>query len=301
MSRLKALWKEPLLHFLLIGAMLFTAFELRQKEGGTVPNQILVDAGQVEQLVARFKRTRLRPPTDIELAALIEGHVRNEVYYRQALAMGLDQDDAVLRQRMRQKLEFLLEDLSAIAAPDDEQLIQFMQHHPERFRKEPRLSFTQIYLNPDKHQDLAADALQMLARLNNGAPAETEGDRSLTAPEFQLVTGHEIKRIFGDSFAQQLILLEPDGWKGPFFSAYGGHLVKVSARQNGRLPELAEIRAQVERDFLAERRRELKDITYRKLREGYEIIVEEVANDKSTGTPAAVTETVDTGSLQPAE
>ena len=87
MNRLKALWKEPLLHFLLIGAVLFMVFELKQEEDTAVPNRILVDTGQVEQLVARFKRTRLRPPTDIERAALIEGHIREEVYYRQALAL----------------------------------------------------------------------------------------------------------------------------------------------------------------------------------------------------------------------
>ena len=294
MSRLKALWKEPLVHFLLIGAVLFTVFELRQEEDSAVPNRILVDTDQVEQLVARFKRTRMRRPTDIELAALIEGHIREEVYYRQALAMGLDQDDAVLRQRMRQKLEFLLEDLSAQTVPDDEQLIQFMQRHPEKFREEPRLSFTQVFLNPDKHQDLAADAMQLLTRLNNGTPPETEGDRTLLRQEYLLATQHEITRVFGDSFAQQIVVLEPDGWTGPLYSAYGGHLVRVSAKQEERFPVLAEIRKQVERDYMAERRQELKDITYLKLREGYEIIIEE-----SAAATTAATETTTTGSAQP--
>ena len=294
MSRLKALWKEPLVHFLLIGAVLFTVFELRQEEDSAAPNRILVDTDQVEQLVARFKRTRMRRPTDIELAALIEGHIREEVYYRQALAMGLDQDDAVLRQRMRQKLEFLLEDLSAQTVPDDEQLIQFMQRHPEKFREEPRLSFTQVFLNPDKHQDLAADAMQLLTRLNNGTPPETEGDRTLLRQEYLLATQHEITRVFGDSFAQQIVVLEPDGWTGPLYSAYGGHLVRVSAKQEERFPVLAEIRKQVERDYMAERRQELKDITYLKLREGYEIIIEE-----SAAATTAATETTATGSAQP--
>jgi len=296
MNRLKALWKEPLVHFLLIGTVLFTVFELRREEGNTAPNRILVDAGRVEQLVARFERTRLRPPTDIEQAALIEGHIREEVYYRQALAMGLDQDDAVMRQRMRQKLEFLLEDLSATAAPGDEQLIQFMLRYPEKFREEPRLSFTQVYLNPDKHRDLAADALQMLTRLNNGAPLEAEGDRTLLEQEYLLATQHEITRVFGDSFAQQMVVLEPGGWTGPIYSAYGGHLVRVSTKQEERFPELVEIRKQVERDYMAERRQELKDITYRKLREGYEIIIEE-----SAAATTAATEITGTGSAQPAE
>ena len=272
---MKALWKEPLIHFLFIGAVLFTVFELRQEEDSAVPNRILVDAGQIEQLAARFRRSRLRAPTVIEMDALIEGHIREEVYYRQALAMGLDQDDPVLRQRMRQKLEFLLEDLAAEAIPDDDQLIQFMQRNPEKFRQEPRLSFTQVFLNPDKREDLVADAIQVLTRLNNGASPETEGDQTLLAPEYFQAAQYEIARLFGDSFAQQIILLEPGDWNGPLYSAYGGHLIKVSEKHEGRFPELTEVRKQVEREYRVEQRQELKDITYRKLREGYEIIVEE--------------------------
>jgi hypothetical protein len=294
---LKVLWKEPLLHFLLIGAVLFTVFELRQEEGSAATNQILVDAGRIEQLVARFARSRLRPPTDIELAALIEGHIREEVYYRQALAMGLDQDDPVLRQRMRQKLEFLLEDLAAEATPSDEQLNQFMQRHPDKFRQEPRLSFIQVFLNPDTRPDLETDAIHLLTRLNNGASPETEGDRTLLAPEFFEATEHDITRLFGDAFAQQIVLLEPGGWTGPIFSAYGGHLIKVNAKQEGRFPELAEARKQVERDYMGERRQELKDITYRKLREGYEIIVEE----REEGATATLNENTNVVSDQSAE
>jgi hypothetical protein len=296
MSDFKALSREPLVHFLLIGAVLFSVFELRQEEGDAAPNRILVDAGKIEQLAARFKRSRLRPPTDNELVALIEGHVREEVYYRQALAMGLDQDDPVLRQRMRQKLEFLLEDITAEAVPDDEALTRFMQSHPERFREESRLSFTQVFLNPVRHTDLVADATRILARLNNGASFETEGDPTLVAPEYVLVDRYEISRVFGDSFAQQLVMLEPGGWRGPIYSAYGGHLVRVSAKQEARVPELAEIRDQVERDYMVERRQQLKDITYRKLREGYEVIIEQ-----NSGAPASVTATPGAESSEPAE
>ena len=171
-----------------------------------------------------------------------------------------------------------------------------MQRHPEKFQQGPQLSFTQVFLNPGKYQDLVADAGQMLSRLNNGAPPETEGDRTLIEQEYLLATQYEITRVFGDTFAQQMILLRPGGWTGPIYSTYGGHLVRVSARQEERFPELAEIRKQVERDYMAERRQELKDITYRKLREGYEIIIEE-----SAAATTAATETTGTGSAQTAE
>jgi hypothetical protein len=274
MSRLKALVKEPLLHFLLIGAVLFTVFGLTQDGNTEAANRILVSAGQIDQLSAQFERTRLRPPTEPELSGLIEGFVRDEVYYREALAMGLDQDDPAVRQRMRLKLEFLLEDLATEATPDDEQLTQFMQRHSDRFRKEPRLSFTQVYLNPDKRHDLVIDSVEILARLNNDSPPETEGDSTLVGAEYTLATQFEIGRVFGEDFARQIVALEPGGWTGPLISGYGGHLVRVTAKQAERFPDLSEIRRQVVQEYLVQQRRELKDTTYRKLREGYEIVIE---------------------------
>jgi len=281
MSRLKALVKEPLLHFLLIGVVLFTAFGLKQDGNNEAANRILVSAGQIDQLSAQFERTRLRPPTETELAGLIEGFVRDEVYYREARAMGLDQDDPVVRQRMRLKLEFLLEDLATEATPDDAQLTEFMQRHPDRFRQEPRLSFTQVYLNPDIRQDPTVDAVAILARLNNGAPPEAEGDRTLVRQEYELAPRFEIARIFGENFAQQIVVLEPGDWIGPLNSGYGGHLVRVTAKQAGRFPDLSEIRKQVEQEYLVEHRRQLKNTTYGKLREGYEIVTESRPNQST--------------------
>jgi len=277
MSRINSLVREPLVHFLLIGILLFAIFEFRQGDSDETENLILISAGQVQQFSAQFERTRLRPPTETELAALIDGYVRDEVYYREARAMGLDQNDGIVRQRMRLKLEFLLEDLAVEAAPDDEQLVQFMQRYPERFRIEPKLSFFQVYLNPDKRQDVAADAAQTLARLIAGASPETEGDRTLVVQEFILAPEYRIRSVFGEAFAKQLVALDPGGWTGPIFSGYGAHLVRVSAKQDGRFPELSEIRDEAERDFRAERRQELKDIAYEMLREGYEVVVETAA------------------------
>ncbi len=285
MSRLKALVKEPLVHFLLIGAVLFTAFGLQQeKNSDETTNSIRVNVGQIERLSAQFERTRLRPPTDSELSGLIEGHVRDEVYFREAQTMGLDQDDPVIRQRMRLKLEYLLEDLATEAAPDDEQLTQFMQRHPDRFRQEIRLSFTQVYLNPETRQDLSIDAVEILDRLNSGAPAETEGDRTLIGAQYVLASQHEITRLFGENFSNQLMLLESGDWMGPIISGYGGHLVRITAKQGGRFPELPEIRKQVEQEYLIQHRQELKDDVYRRLREGYEIVIEttDTANTESS-------------------
>ena len=171
-------------------------FGLTQQPGGKVSNRIVVDASQVEQLRAQFARTWLRPPTQQELDGLVANFVRDEVYYREALAMGLDQNDGMVRRRMRQKLEFIFEDLSA-EEPGDAVLQDFLQRHPDRFRIEPEASFRQAYLNPDRHQDLDADAAVMLERLKAGAAPESVGDPTMLPYEYTLATQSEIARSFG--------------------------------------------------------------------------------------------------------
>lgn len=283
---MRKLWREPLVHFLVIGAGLFLAFGFTQDKRTEAPNRIVVDAGQVEQLAAQFRRTWLRPPTEEELAGLIESHVRDEVYYREALAMGLDRNDPQVRRRMRLKLEFLLEDLTAEEPPGDEVLSAYLEQHPERFRIEPQVSFRQVYLNVDRRLDPAADAERMLAELRAGVAAETLGDPTMLPDEQTAVSGGEIARTFGEEFAQDVMSLEPGAWSGPLYSGLGAHLVLVTERREGRLPELAEVRAEVEREYLAQRRRELKDLAYLKLREGYEVIV--VPAKAQAGTTGAV-------------
>jgi len=273
MSRVKRLLREPLVHFLLIGAALFLAFELEQESRGNAPDRIVVDASQVEQLAAQFLRTWMRPPTQNELNGLIANYVREEVYYREALAMGLDQNDPLIRQRMRQKLEFLLEDLTA-EDPSDEVLTAFLQQNPDRFRSGPRISFQQLYLDPEKHPDLLADARQMLASLEAGAAAESVGDPTLVASEYTLATQGEIASAFGEIFAAEVGKLAPGSWTGPIYSGLGGHLVRVTERREGYLPALAEIRSQVEREYLVQRRQEISEAAYRKLLEGYQVVIE---------------------------
>jgi hypothetical protein len=274
MFDMRKLWREPLVHFLVIGAGLFLAFGLTRDQRDDATNRIVVDAAQVEQLAAQFRRTWLRPPTEQELAGLIESHVRDEVYYREALVMGLDQNDPQVRRRMRLKLEFLLEDLSAEEPPDDETLHAYLQRHPEKFRIEPQLSFKQVYLNRDNHQDLPEYAARMLSELRAGRPPDSVGDPTLLPHEQTAVSQREIVRTFGETFAEAVLALEPGVWNGPVYSGFGAHLVLVTQHRDGYLPELAAVRDLVEREYLAQRRRELKDLAYRKLREGYEVIVE---------------------------
>jgi hypothetical protein len=287
-DKLKHILKEPLLHFLVLGGLLFVLFPLVSDDKSPGDKTIVVTPGQVEQLVARFQRTWLRPPTQQEIAGLIEDHVRDEVYYREALALGLDRDDPQVRQRMRVKLEFLLEDMTAEEPASDAALAVFLEQHADLFRVPPRIGLRQVFLNPDRHADLAADAGSLLAELRAGAAPEELGDPGMLMPEYTAVYPEEIARTFGAEFAQRVAALPTGEWTGPIDSPLGVHLVQVTQRREAYLPELAEIRAEVEREYELRRRRELKQHAYQMLRQRYEVVIEP-AMEADAGTGRALT------------
>ena len=273
--KIRTLWREPLLHFVLIGAALFLYYDFVGRGDSEAPaaKRIIVSSGQVEQLVANFERTWSRPPTPQELDAIVESHVREEVFYREALAMGLDQNDPMVRRRMRMKLEFMLEDLSGQDA-SDEVLSDFLKRNTDSFRDEVQLTLRQVYLNPDQRPNLENDAGQLLSRLSDGSAPEALGDHTLAPRTYELARQSEIARDFGDEFARQVAALPVGAWSGPVYSPFGAHLVKVEARIDARLPELAEIRDEVLREYLAEKSDQQKNLAYEKLRQDYEITVE---------------------------
>lgn len=271
--RIQTLWREPLLHFLLIGAALFLYYQLASENGEAPPKRIHVDRGQVQQLASNFERTWSRAPTPQELDAMVESHVREEVFYREAMAMGLDQNDPMVRRRMRMKLEFMLQDLSGQDA-SNEVLSDFLKRNPDRFRDEVRLTLRQVYLNPGQRPHLENDAGQLLSRLNDDSAPEVLGDQTLAPRAYQLAPQSEIARDFGDEFARRVASLPVGKWSGPVYSPFGAHLVKIEARVDARLPELAEIRDEVLREYLAKKREQQKNLAYKKLREGYKVTVE---------------------------
>ena len=198
---MKNIFREPLLHFLLIGFALFLVYHYASDPAEDNMDRIVVTAGQVEQMKAKFTQTWMRPPGKKEIEGLIESYVRDEVYYREALAMGLDRDDQSVRQRMRLKLEYLLEDLSDLSEPDDDTLAAYMQEHQDSFRLEAQVSFQQVYLNPDKRQDIEVDAATILSQLKQGAPPESLSDLTMVQGEFKLARESNIERQFGEPFA----------------------------------------------------------------------------------------------------
>ena len=269
------------MHFLALGALVFFLFHLTTDRGETQDVKIVVTRGKVEQLVTGFSRTWQRLPTQEELDGLVEDSIREEVLYREALAMRLDKDDTIVRRRMRQKLEFLTEDTAAAAPSTDADLQGWLAKHPDKFRVEPTLAFSQVYLNATHAGDNAsAAASKVLAQLDSAgesvAAAEL-GDTTMLPHQFPLSRVDEIASVFGDEFARRVAQLEGGRWIGPIQSGYGWHIVYVSERTEGRPKPLSEVRDAVQRDWLAARRKEIIDATYSKMREKYAVIVEGLA------------------------
>jgi len=271
--------REPLVQFLLLGAGLFALYSLVAVDTGARRDRIVVDAGQVTRLAQQFQRTWMRPPTRDELNGLIQDHVKEEVFYREALALGLDKDDLVIRRRMRQKLEFLNEDIVERRQPTDAELQALLDTSPDQFRIPARLTIRQVFVRPELHgPDASEYASELLARLEAAADdasiAETLGDATLLPYALSDATVNEIARRFGGSFATELEKAPVDRWVGPIASSYGLHLVRVTAREPGRVPPLSEVRAVVVREWSAARRAEASEAFFAALRKRYEISIE---------------------------
>jgi hypothetical protein len=226
-----------------------------------------------------FSRTWMRPPTQEEMQGLVDDYVREEVLYREARAMGLDQDDVIVRRRMRQKFEFLAEDLATHRSPTDQELEAYLQQHPEKYSEEPAISFAHIFFSRQKHgASIEATASSFLRQLNgkndHALDIEAVGDAFLLPEHLENTSVVEIARLFGDNFAEQLTTVEVGRWAGPIESSYGLHLVRVDARIPGGAPPLTNVRDSVLRDSLNDRRKQELDAQYSKLRARYTVVVE---------------------------
>ena len=274
---MKRVLKEPLVHFMLIGVALFVAYSLMSARDAVPRDAIVVSAGKIEHLAALYARTWQRPPTRTELEGLINDYLREEVAYREGLAVGLDRDDTIIRRRIRQKLEFIAEDIASQIEPSDDQLAEYLTAHADQFRVDPHLTFRQVYLNSDQRGDsLETDAHDLLIAFK-GYPsidASTHGDRILLEHGYTDVSMREIASMFGQQFAAAVVDLEPGVWSGPIESGYGVHLVFVDGRIEPRLPELDEIRGQVRREWDNARRVDMTETFYSNLLDRYEIVIE---------------------------
>jgi hypothetical protein len=278
MSRLHAVLREPLLHFMIAGAGVFLLYGTLSGPVAESDSEINVSVGQVEHLVSIFLKTRQRLPTQEELAGLIDNYVVEELLYREAVAIGLDRDDTIVRRRMRQKMDFLLDDLATVE-PTDEELQQFLNEQPERFRRDARFSFDHFYIADGN----AAAAMPVLDRLRAG---ESVAEINLVGSG--LLPGRiddssetQISALLGSTFTQQLMQLEPGDWTGPIESPYGVHLVRIDRVVESVVPPLEEIRRNVRREWWVVRREASREAMIDALREKYRITIEDYETPES--------------------
>jgi hypothetical protein len=274
---MKRLLKEPLLHFALLGAALFAAHGWMRPDSAAGAEEIVVSTGQVEHLAIGFSRTWQRPPTFDELKGLVDDYVKEEILGREAIALGLDRNDTVIRRRLRQKMEFVAEDLAVMAEPSEAELETYLSAHPDDFLEDSRTSFRHVFLREDRGERLESDAAELLAQLRRAGPeadVSMLGDGLLLPGEFTLERQQGVAAQFGSEFAEALDEIAVGAWAGPLRSAYGLHLVLVSERGGGLLPALDEVRDAVRRELMAERRERMNQQLVEDLLQKYQVTVE---------------------------
>jgi len=273
--------REPLLHFLFVGAAIYLLYgAVAESVPEADDKTIVVSAGEIEWMRTSWRKRWNRPPTPEEFDGLIQQYIRETVLYREALTMGLNQHDQVIRRRLAQKLEFLAKDLVALTPPTEEELVAYFDANKDRYQLPPLYTFTQVFIDPDKRGGATLDdaATIMAALIARGDDIENAGD---LGDDFMLQGYYpekdplEIQKFFGSGFAESLVALAPGQWYGPVLSGYGTHLVYVSSVIEPPEPDFAEVRERVSQDWTADRSEELGEEFYENLRAGYQVVIEE--------------------------
>jgi len=281
---LKKWLREPLIHFLIIGAALFFLYGLQNEGFDDQNKRIVFTKADINRLVFRWEKTRQRPPTQIELNGMIEQQIREQVMYREALAMGLDKNDSIVRKRLAQKVEFISADLAEQVEPTEKDLTNYLVAQPDKFTVPGRIDFVQIYFNLNKRgESTELDATRLLAELNkyeSKIDIMLAGDPSMIGQQHEQVSEFEVGRLFGKDFAVKVFSLPVGSWQGPVSSGYGLHLLRVSKKTLAVQPELTAVRNKVRMEWMNQQRQVIDKAFYKSLRQRYEIVIDDaVIND----------------------
>jgi hypothetical protein len=275
------LLREPLLHFMFIGAAIYLLYGVFAEPLPEADDKtIVVTAGEVEWMQTSWQKRWNRPPTPQEFDGLIQQYIKETVLYREALTMGLNQHDQVIRRRLAQKLEFLAKDLVALTPPTEEELQSYFDEHLDRYQEPALYTFTQVFIDPDKRGDTTLDDAEAIkAKLIAQDDAIEDpgalGDDLMLQDYYPQKDPLEIQKLFGSGFTESLAELSPGQWHGPVLSGYGVHLVYISSITEPPAPEFTALRERVVQDWTMERGEEINDKFYASLREQYTVIIEE--------------------------
>ena len=277
---LKRWLREPLLHFLILGAVLFAVYSyVNRGRGGAEPSrQIVLSLDELREMDIYFESQWHRPPTPAEFQAMVEDKVREDVLYREALAMGLDKDDTIVKRRMAQKMQFLAEDVATAHEPSSAELKAWFDKNKDKFALPSRISFRHIYFSPDRRGKSAEQhATTALAQLG-GQPVDSKivaslGDRFMFQDYYGDSAPDAIAKEFGPPFAVAVEKLKPGSWQGPIESGYGWHLVFVTTVIPGRIPAFEEIEPDVKTAWLGEQKRQAWEKAYAEMRGKYTVLL----------------------------
>jgi hypothetical protein len=275
MTQERRWWSDPAVHFILIGTLLVIAQMLATPATGQ--RSIVVSGEVVRGLRADYARRTGAPPTAEEETSLIEDHIRNETLYREALALGLDKGDIVVRRRLIQKMQFLLEDEEPLREPTEEELEAYLLANATRYERPARVAISHVFVASDRHADPRTAAQELAAEINRGRTPGELGDPFLRGREFPLFSQSTLAGIFGVDLAAAVMHLPAGTWSPPIRSSYGYHVVLVRERELSRRPSVAEAETQLRRDWRAEARQEVNERALARLRGAYEVRVESEA------------------------
>ena len=283
-GRVSRLIKEPLFHFLILGLSIYAGYAwLNPREAPESDQTIVVGPGEHAWMRTSFEKRWNRPPTSEEMEGLVQEYVRETAFYREALAMGLDKDDTIVRRRLAQKLEFLVQDLIDVKPATDAELETYFSEHHADYRQPGLVTFTHVFVDPDKrgaetHKD-AAKIRAALEKLEDPTSGARElGDPFMLQSYYPERTEADISKLFGSEFAEVLLGSSSGAWHGPIVSGYGLHLVYVQAKETFPQPELAAVRERVAEDWTTAKRAELNEEYRKRLLEKYTIVIEDEAS-----------------------
>ncbi len=288
--------REPLVHFVVLGAVVFGGYRLinHQPQATGTAQRIEITNDDLRQLAVGWLAQGREKPTSEQLRALVDQKATSEMLVREAVALGLDKDDEVIKRRLAQKMDFLLADVAALAPPTDEELTAWFAAHKAEFTKPPRMRFRHLYFSSDKRgQGARVAAEASLPGVTGRSPASFEGaevaDPFMFRDYYADVTPEQMAKEFGGAFANALFELKPGDWRGPIQSGYGWHLVWIESREAPRVPAFEEVRPTVVQAWQAEKYREVKQRAMDEIRSRYEVVappLDDVKIDDLTIAPS---------------
>lgn len=264
--------KDPLFHFLILGGLLFGAVSIWGTGSKPQDEIVITQAGQ-QHLADLFALTWQRKPSVTELENLVEEHIKEEVYYREALMLGLDDNDTIVRRRLRQKLEFMQEDLSGLQDPAEDELRAYFASHEDQYRTNRILSFKQVLISPKKLDAKRVAKLQIEDKLISGIAPESLSRSSLLPVSMNLESEKSIMNTFGSDFMEQISTMEIRKWAGPIYSGFGTHFINISLDQPAKPLTFEQARSKVGIDLIQSQRETAAANYYKNLRSQYRITI----------------------------